>query len=58
VRTIIDVDYVWFKIYEENNKKSFSDFFDHFYPKLFGFSFQYVKILSGAEEVVSDVIFN
>ena len=54
---MIDVDYVWTKICEENDQQSFSDFFDHFYPKLFGFSLQYVKIPSGAEEVVSDVIY-
>ncbi|MEQ6118788.1 sigma-70 family RNA polymerase sigma factor [Reichenbachiella sp. MALMAid0571] len=55
---MIDVDCIWKKICEENDPQAFSDFFDHFYPKLFGFSLQYVKIPSGAEEVVSDVIYN
>ena len=31
---------------------------DYFYPKLFNFSLQYIKSPSGAEEVVSDVIYN
>jgi len=55
---MIDVDHIWKKICEKNDQQAFGDFFDHFYPKLFGFSLQYVKIPSGAEEVVSDVIYN
>ena len=52
------MDDTWKRLSEENDRQAFSDFFDHFYPKLFNFSLQYVKIPSGAEEVVSDVIFN
>lgn len=52
------MDVTWKKLSEENDQQAFSDFFDHFYPKLFNFSLQYVKIPSGAEEVVSDVIYN
>lgn len=56
--TMTDIDCIWKKICEENDQQAFSDFFDHFYPRLFSFSLQYVKIPSGAEEVVSDVIYN
>lgn len=55
---MIEMDDTWKRLSEENDRQAFSDFFDHFYPKLFNFSLQYVKIPSGAEEVVSDVIFN
>lgn len=55
---MINIEDTWQKIVEENDQNSFSAFFDHFYPKLFRFSLQFVKLPSGAEEVVSDVIFN
>lgn len=49
---------LWRKIVEENDQKAFSQFFDHFYAKLFRFSLQFVKLPSGAEEVISDVFYN
>jgi RNA polymerase sigma factor (sigma-70 family) len=55
---MIEVEAIWKKICEENDQQAFGDFFDHFYPRLFNFSLQYVKIPSGAEEVVSDVMYN
>lgn len=55
---MIDVDHIWKKVCDENDHQAYSDFFDHFYPRLFNFSLQYVKVPSGAEEVVSDVIYN
>ncbi|MCK5703105.1 MAG: RNA polymerase sigma-70 factor [Cyclobacteriaceae bacterium] len=55
---MINIQESWQKIVEENDQKAFSVFFDHYYPRLFSFCLQYVKLPSGAEEVVSDVIFN
>ncbi len=55
---MINIQDTWQKIVEENDQKAFNVFFDHFYPRLFRFSIQFVKFPSGAEEVVSDVIFN
>ncbi len=43
------------KIVKENDQKAFSMLFDHFYPKLFQFSLQFVRHPSYAEDVVSDV---
>ena len=53
-----DIQDSWQKIVEKNDQKAFSVFFDYHYPRLFNFCLQYVKLPSGAEEVVSDVIFN
>jgi len=55
---MINIQGTWQKIVKENDQKAFSIFFDHFYPKLFTYCIQLVKLPSGAEEVVSDVIFN
>jgi len=55
---MINIQDCWQKIVKENDQKAFSVFFDHYYPRLFSFCLQYVKLPSGAEEVVSDVIFN
>ena len=55
---MINIQDSWQKIVNENDQKAFSVFFDHYYPRLFSFCLQYVKLPSGAEEVVSDVIFN
>ena len=55
---MINIQESWQKIVEENDQKAFSVFFDHYYPRLFSFCLQFVKLPSGAEEVVSDVIFN
>ena len=55
---MINIQKTWHKIVADNDQKAFEVFFDYFYPKLFNFSLQYVKLPSGAEEVVSDVIYN
>lgn len=55
---MINIRNIWHKIVVDNDQKAFEVFFDYFYPKLFNFSLQYVKLPSGAEEVVSDVIYN
>lgn len=55
---MINVEDIWKRIVDENDQKAFSHFFDHFYPRLFTYCIQLVKLPSGAEEVVSDVIFN
>ncbi len=55
---MINIQNTWERIVKDNDQKSFSIFFDHYYPKLFGFCLQFVKVPSGAEEVVSDVIYN
>ncbi len=55
---MIDIQSTWERIVKENDQKSFGIFFDHYYPKLFAFCLQFVKVPSGAEEVVSDVIYN
>ena len=55
---MINIQNTWRKIVVDNDQKAFEIFFDYFYPKLFNFSLQYVKSPSGAEEVVSDVIYN
>lgn len=55
---MINIQHIWQKIVNENDRKAFSIFFDHYYPRLFSFCLQFVKLPSGAEEVVSDVIFN
>ncbi len=52
-----DIQDLWRKIVEENDQKAFSLFFDFYYAKLFRFSLQFVKLPSGAEEVVSDVFY-
>ena len=55
---MINIQESWQQIVNENDQKAFCVFFDHYYPRLFSFCLQYVKLPSGAEEVVSDVIFN
>ncbi|MDN5213635.1 sigma-70 family RNA polymerase sigma factor [Fulvivirgaceae bacterium BMA12] len=55
---MINIQDTWHKIVADNDQRAFELFFDYFYPKLFNFSLQYVKSPSGAEEVVSDVIYN
>jgi len=46
------------KIIDLNDHNSYSEFFDYYYPRLFRFSLNYVKLPTAAEEVVSDVLYN
>ncbi len=55
---MINIQHTWQKIVEDNDQKAFDAFFNHFYPRLFSFCLQYVKLPSGAEEVISDILFN
>lgn len=48
---------LWYKITRDQDRQAYSQFFDYFYPRLFRFSLQFVKLPHMAEEVVSDVIY-